>query len=321
VPGSGRFYATTAQTANVTRYDVDDHGTITPGTVLSFQTLGVTATYSTRSIAFVSDTKAYLLDDSSLQAIVFDPSAMTLGKPIDLSGLGMTGYRTNFSYNIPRRGSQLVVAAYHYDAGYAHGLPRTDLALLDVDTDAVTLAHDDRCGLFSTAGALDNGDIYFGEDTYAVALHRIGGDAAAPAGCILRLRAGDDVLDPAFQLTVTDVTAGQPGGAAIGAGSVLWLRAFDESLFPVDETTSGVSVLAAPAWHWWKVDVTATPTASIATLPPGAGEVKWFDVAGHADTGDANMDYTMTAVVDLAAADPMRGVVVRGHPSGIVKVR
>jgi hypothetical protein len=321
-PGTGRFFATTAQTANVTRYDVDDHGVITPGPVLSFATLGVSATYSTRSIAFVSPTKAYLLDDSSLQAISFDPSAMTLGSPIDLRGLGMTGYRTNFAYNVPRRGAQLVIAAFHYDSGYAHVMGVTDLALLDTTTDTVKLVHDDRCGVFSTAAMLPSGDIYFGQDTYAVALHRLGGDSVAPAGCVLRMKAGQDVLDPSFVLHVAEVTGGQPGGAAIaGPGETLWVRAFDESAFTVGPTTGGVDIMAAPAWRWWKIDPAQPGTATVANLPPGAGEVKWFAVDGHSFTGDANADYSMTAIVDLATGAPVRGAVVRGHPSGLIKVR
>jgi hypothetical protein len=320
--GAGHFYATTAQTANVTRYDVDDHGAITPGPVLSFAGFGVSSTYSTRSIVLISPQKAYLLDDSTLQAITFDPTAMTLGSAIDLSAMKVTNYRTNFAYNILRRGTQILIAAFHYDGTYSHVLASTDLAIIDSATDTVTLAHDDRCGAFSTAAMLPSGDLYFGEDTYAIALHRLGGDAEAPSGCLLRIKAGQNVFDPDFFLRVSDVTGGQLGGAVVpGPEESLWVRAFDESLFSIDAATASVQILAAPAWRWWLFDPARPTTATKSTLPPGAGEVKWFLVGGHAFAGDGNQDYTMTAVVDLTSSAPTRGVVLRGHPSGIVKVR
>ena len=70
----------------MTRYDVDAAGAITKGPELSFQSFGVGQANSTRSVVFLSDTKAYVLDDTSLQAIVWNPSTgATTGQTIDLS--------------------------------------------------------------------------------------------------------------------------------------------------------------------------------------------------------------------------------------------
>jgi hypothetical protein len=323
IEGSGAVYATTAMAPNVTRYDVDSSGTITPGTVLSFAQFGLGATYSTRSIAFVSPHKAYLLDDSSLQAIIFDPSTMTVGKAIDLGALKKDGYHTNFSYNVLERSGQLIAAAFYYDASYSRTLGETAVALIDTAADTATVLHDTRCGAFSTAAALPNGDLYFGSDTYSVAIHRIGGDAAAAPGCLLRMKAGEDVLDASFFVHVADVTGGLPGGAAVpGEGNTLWLRAFDETLFHVDATTSGLSILAAPAWRWYKLDPSNPATATASRFAPGAGEVKYFTVGGHAYAGNPSADYSTAAVLDLSTADaPLEALTVKGQPSGIVKAR
>jgi hypothetical protein len=323
VEGSGAVYATTAMAPNVTRYDVDANGTITPGTVLSFAAFGLGATYSTRSIAFVSPHKAYLLDDTSLQAIVFDPTTMIVGKAVDLGALKKDGYHTNFSYNVPARGSQLVVAAFYYDASYARTLGETAAALIDTSADSATVLRDTRCGAFSTAAALPNGDLYFGSDTYSVAIHRIGGDAAAAPGCLLRMKAGENIFDPSFFVPVTDVTGGLPGGAAVpGEGNTLWVRAFDEKLFAVDATTSALSILAAPAWRWWKLDPASPTAATASSFAPGAGEVKYFTVGGHAYAGNPSVDYSTTAVLDLTGSGaPLEGLTVKGQPSGIVRAR
>ena len=324
VEGSGSAFATTAQTPDVRRYDFDDRGTVTPGPSLNFARFGLGATYSTRSIVFVSPSKAYLLDDTTLQAITFDPTAMETGTAIDLSELGRAGYRTNFSYNIPVRGDQLVIAAFYYDATYSRTIGETAVALLDTRSDTVRVIRDTRCGAFSTAMTAPNGDVYFGTDTYASAIHRIGGDAAAPDGCLLRMRAGEDEFDPDFFVRVSDLTGGQLGGAVVPADdNALWVRAFDESLFAVSETTSALRILAAPAWRWWRVDLGApTATAVVSPFPPGAGQVKYFGVGGRAFAGNASNDYSTSDVLDMTSSGaPRDGVRVMGYPSGVVRVR
>lgn len=324
VEGSGRFYSTTAMTANVTRYEVDAQGRVRPGQVLSFAQFGIGSSYSTRSIIFASDTKAYLLDDTTLQAITFDPTAMTTGRAIDLRALRQDGYRTNFSYNVPTRGGQIVVAAFYYDATYSSAISETAVALIDQATDEVTILRDSRCGAFSTAALSANGDIYFGSDTYSVALRRVGGAAAAPPGCLLRMRAGANALDSEFFAQVTDLTGGQLGGGVVpGEGNSLWVRAFDESLFAVTPATSALHILAAPAWRWWRVDPSNPTAPAVASaFAPGAGEVRYFNVGGRAYAGNPNQDYTMTVLLDMTSSGaPVRGLTLRGQPSGVIKVR
>jgi hypothetical protein len=320
VESSGSVWATTAMTPEITRYDLAADGTLKPAGVLSFANFGVGATYSTRSLIFIAPDKAYFLDDTTLQAITFDPSGMTTGKAIDLGALKQTGYLTNFSYNIPVRGTQIVIPALYYNSSYSRTIAQTSLALLETSDDSVTTISDSRCGVFSTV-AEKNGDLYFGTDTYAVAIHRIA-PAAAPDGCLLRMKAGANVFDPDFLVAISSLTGGQPGGAAVPAdGDSLWVRAFDERLAMVTPVTSALTLLAAPAWRWWKVDPKSS-TAAQSPFAPGAGEVKYFTVEGHAWAGNPNQDYTTSTLLDMTSPGaPIAGVVVKGQPSGIVKLR
>jgi hypothetical protein len=324
VEGSGHVYATQAMTPTVTRYEVAADGTLTPGTVLSFAQFGLGSGYSTRSIAFVSDSKAYLLDDTSLQAITFDPSQMVVGHAIDLSAMKEPGWHANFAYNVPVRGNQVVVAGFYYDQTFSMTIPKTALALIDGASDAVTVLHDTRCGAFSTVATAPNGDLYFGSDTYSVAINRVAGDSAAPPGCLLRMKAGENAFDAGYFVQTKDLTGGQPAGAAVpGEGNSIWIRAFDESLFTVTNITSATTLLAAPAWHWWKLDL-ANPTGPAVESPfaPGAGEVKWFAAGGHGWAGNAVQDYTTSNVLDMTGPGaPLQGLSLKGFPSGIVKAR
>jgi len=322
VENSGSVWSTTAMTPIITRYDLAADGTLMPAGTLSFANFGVGSTYSTRSLVFVAADKAYFLDDTTLQAITFDPSGMTVGHSIDMSALQEAGYRTNFGYNVFVRGAQIVIPAFYYNSAYSKAIAQTSIALLDSTSDTVTVASDARCGVFSTAAQAPNGDLYFGTDTYAVAIHRIA-PAAAPDGCLLRMNASDNVLDANFFETISTLTGGQPGGAAVpGDGNSLWVRVFDESLYPVTAATSALTILAQPAWRWWKIDSTNPTSVTQSPFAPGAGEVKYSLVGGHAWAGNPNMDYTQSTLLDMTAAGaPVAGLGVTGDASGIVKLR
>src|SRR5262245_8862409 len=121
IAGSGKVYSTQAMSPIVTEYLVDEKGVITPGRSISFAAFGLAGSFSTRAIAMVSPTKAYLLDDTSLQAITFNPQEMTVGNAISLGGMREPNYGTNFSYTIPvRNNHQVVVTGYHYDATFSN---------------------------------------------------------------------------------------------------------------------------------------------------------------------------------------------------------
>jgi hypothetical protein len=337
VPGTGRFYATSAMSPTVSRYEVSrDGATITPGPVLSFARLGVGAGYSTRSVVFLSSSLAYLLDDTTLKAISFDPEAMTIGHAVDLSALLRPGYRTNFAYNIPvRGGSEIVVTALYYDASYSHTLGETALALIDTATDAVTVTKDTRCGTFSTVATMRNGDLYFGPDTYAAAIHRVAWEAAAPTGCLLRMKSGESRFDPSYLISTSALVGGAPAGGAVTDGQGgLYLRVLDERLYTVTDTTSATTLLAAPAWRWWRIDAANSgdpgAMATEVAFDPGAGEVKSFVVDGAIYTGDASADYQSSRLVELGSRDnasdggapaaPVAGLSLQGYPSGVLRV-
>jgi hypothetical protein len=176
--------------------------------------------------------------------------------------------------------------------------------------------------VFSTVAATTNGDLYFGTDTYAVSLN-LKNASVAPAGCLLRMKAGDNVLDPNYFVPITTLTGGHPGGGVVPASNGgFWIRVFDETLFPITETTSATSVLAAPAWSWWKVDPSVgNGTATKSTYAPSTGEVKSFTTGGHTYVGDSTDGYVTSSLLDMTnGAEPTAGVTMLGFPSGVVKV-
>jgi hypothetical protein len=324
IEGSGKVYSTAAMSAIVTEYDVDTSGAVRPGTQLSFASFGLTGGFSTRAIAIVSPTKAYLLDDTTLQAITFNPQTMTVGSAISLAGMRETGYGASFSYSIPvRNQNQVVVTAYYYDQTFSHTVPKTAVALIDATTDAVTIVKDTRCGDFSSIAAAPNGDLYFASDPYATALNRIGGDSVAPQGCMLRMKSGENAFDASFSVQLRDITTMSGGGVVPGSGNTVWVRGYDESVTPITGTTTAVGMLGSPAWKWFKVDL-ANPTAmaTVSSFAPSAGQLNFSIVAGHAYVVNGSADLTSTTLVDMSTAGaPVRAANMLGRTKAVVKVR
>lgn len=325
VPGEGRVYVTLAQTPRVLRYEVGETGRLAEGPVLDLSGLGLGATFSTRSIVFLEGAEALLLDDTTLQAVLFDREEMTIVRSFDLSELAREGFRTNFAYDVYRREDDVVLTAFHYNATYSRAVAGDAVALLDVRSGELRIARDTRCGAFSTVARTERGDLYFGSDTYSVALRRVGGEEAAPPGCLLRMRAEDDGFDPDFYVEIASLTGGAPGGGAVFAGGErVWVRAFDESLFEVTAATSGLRVLSAPAWHWWRIDLAeGIPRAERADVPAGAGQVRAFRVDERVVAGDPEDDYANTRLVELGdVAQPTPLISLGpGLPAGIVRAR
>ena len=318
----GSAYVITNQSPTLIRYDLDAKGKITKGAELSFQSFGVGQANSLRSVVFASDTKAYLLDDTTLQAIVFNPKTMTTtGKVVALSDMQSSAINvsTFFAYEPKLRNNQIVFAASYYDADFNPVANETAVAILDMTADTVTVLKDTRCGGITTSTVAPNGDIYFGSDPFFGALRRK--DETFPGGCLLRLKANENALDPAFALMVKDI-AGNGGGAIAADGNALYVRVFDDTAFTVTAQSSAFDILGAAAWRWWKVDLLdPTAQATKLALPAAAGDLKGFTVAGNALVPSCDANYLNSTLYTMnASGGPLKGATMHGYTSGIVKV-
>jgi hypothetical protein len=308
--------------ASLTRYDLSEDNTLVKGPVLSFAAYGVTTGSTEGSVFFVSDTKAYLLDDVSLQAVIWDPSKMLASKSIDLSGLRRDMWTTYFDYLPKRRGDQLVLAAYYLDESFSTSLREVTAAIIDLNTDQARLLSDKRCGGFSTSVLTNAGDIYFASDPYLGALHRLGGEAASPAGCILRIVNGQEVFDPSYFAEVTSLAAGFGGGIVPGPGNSAFLRIYNEQIVPIGPSTSAFDVYANASWQFWRIELGSSQRGTPTTLAPGAGTVRVFNLDGRSYATNAGADYSTTSLVDMSQPEgPREGVRVPGIVAGLVRVR
>ena len=277
-PGSSRFYAPPTggffalgsnEDLTITRYDIDEQGRLGVTGRLSFANLGVTRLQ--HRAVFVSDSKAYYIDNTQEQLVVWDPGAMKIVRSIPLPEQIGDGYEGN-STVLPYMRFPLVEGRLFIPVGWENDEARTarnatGLVVFDTATDEViSYTETERCPAATELAFDDNGDVYFGTNVnYPFYFTpdeatRVG----SRPGCVLRIRAGEQAFDENYLL---DLAAVVDGGVAMGLtdGSepgVGYVQVLDESLKPWAEILDEDTFWGEAAWRWWRVDL-AAGTASL----------------------------------------------------------
>jgi hypothetical protein len=109
------------------------------------------------------------------------------------------------------------------------------------------------------SAALPNGDIYYSSSPSTSVYRRVHGMAAAPAGCILRLPAGDSTLDPVFRVDADTVDGVIAGSITHTGSNVALMRRLRTSALPATAMTAN-QIIAANAWEWATIDLTGDRT-------------------------------------------------------------
>lgn len=335
LPGGGRIWGSTEvsnaffvvddERATVTRYEVDAEDRFREIATLSFGNFGITAfnPSSGTRLDVVSERKAYFFDGITTQAIAFDPSDMTLLGDLDLSGLARDGWPTAFGFAPTlRRGSELVVFTFYEDQSGQQHAPELRLALIDTESDTVTIVTDDRCpATYATMNGA--GDIYFASDGRAAAYHRVRPEATSEP-CLLRLLADERALDSAFRIALSDLTdGGATGGFVPADGDGAYLLTLDEELAPVAAGTLAGKLYNARAWRWWRVELGETaPGTPSEVLEPTAGGTVYMRIGDEWYTNESAADYSETVLLRTTVpGDPVAGIRVRGVPINILRMR
>jgi hypothetical protein len=327
-PGrGGNLYVASDQAPTVTRYAVSHGDSAGPSRfeergVLSFAALGVGPIFAyAGQFQFVSPTKAYFLDSESLQAIIWNPTDMTITGSMDLSALAVPDLTVAFDGEPTRRDRDLVVIAGYYDSDAARVARETRVAFLDVATDAVQIASDVRCGYVTHSVLAPNGDIYLASDTWAVAIHQTAaGDA--PDSCMLRIKAGEHEIDPSYRADLAALTGSTIAGSLLpGRGAMAYVRGFDPSLFEGD-IQSYDEIWSAGAWRWYSLELgSELPATVVDALPVGAPSSLQLPFDGRTFSNASEADYRSSRLLDMGAEGGPRDVgSVPGIPVGVVRL-
>lgn len=263
---------------------------------------------------FVSDNRAYYFHRDRL--LIWDPSTMSLvdsvyyGEGPEGGGVFRQDYATTFSAFPLRRGSELyMMVGWHAASGI---LQETAVIHVDLQTDAVSIVSDTRCG-FAREGVFgSDGKIYLASEAYAAAVYFEDQSKAAPS-CMIRYDPETKQFDSAFlerRLFGTTGSAGSLRDVAfaslqVGAEGMTFLRVLDPSL--AQATVDGARFLASaePVWRWARVVLNPGPFVSFLDVPPSGGSAVPFHFGDRVFSPSFTFDWVLEGVVRTAISTEM----------------
>ncbi|MET0342456.1 MAG: hypothetical protein ABW252_15740 [Polyangiales bacterium] len=326
--GGGFFAIGSGEDYTITRYDVSADRKITETGKVSFAELGVTRLHY-RAV-FLSPTKAYYIDHTQGQIVVWNPATMTLTGKLDLPDevtTGFEGFKTvlpYFQYPVVNGKLFIPVAWEDTEAGVARGT--TGLAVVDTATDQLlSFTVTDRCPAATELAFDDNGDVYYGTNVnypayaYADPARR----GTARDACILRIKAGEVAFDPSYRVRVADLVGGGVGMGLCNAAEpgFGYVQAIDENVLAWSTVKDEDTFWETPAWAWWRIDLAAGKAVRDTALPLSAPFIKSFQVDGSRYIVRQSGESSSSLFRLSATGEHVAGFSAPGQIAGIARVR
>ncbi|HTV21114.1 MAG TPA: hypothetical protein VMG12_20655, partial [Polyangiaceae bacterium] len=322
-PNVGAFMLGSGEEPIITRYAIDADGRLVPGAQLSFANEGVVFLYA-GSVSFVSASKAYYFDLDQLQAIAFNPTAMTITGRVSLAGAEREGYFTSFGVPVVRPDGIYFPAQWYVDPDWDRVPQGSLLVRLDPDTDEVTMTSDRRCTSLLQSLTTEAGDTYWFSDMFNTFARVARGPENGFPECALRLRAGEQTFDPDWQLDTSARMGGVASVAVVQAGDTeMWLRGIlPDAIEALPDGASYEDFDSAQAWQWYRVDVAGdAPAVRDEQRPLGSMSAVGFHVDGRTFTSLDNEDYSESTLLELRPDGFFERARVRGVVDDIARMR
>jgi len=264
---TGEFFIGDGEELAISKWRITEDGEFEKGQTVSFQGEGTTWIF--QRLAFASETKAYYIDMTQTQLIVFNPEEMVIDKVIPLppemapevNGLSTTTF--NGEFHIVNDHLFIPVGWTDFDTQVKQS---TGVAVVNINTDEVTFIEDNRAPAAFNVVRLDNDDLYFGTSWPVVYDEDMRQNNET--GGILRIKAGETTFDPDFFISTPEVMADIVESPV---NNKVYVRTLDQSRLKwtnvedASETFSNV-------WQVALLDVTTGDFEIVETLP----HVQWF---------------------------------------------
>jgi hypothetical protein len=246
-----RVFVALGEEPVVVRYTLAPDGNLIEDGRVSFVDYGSdTAAFWTNVL--ISDDKAYYFVVESREVVVWDPGELAITGSFELPPLEDRGalqpYLTTDRAAVLREDRLYVPVAWGNWDDYQLS-EDSAILVIDTSTDSVLDTLPAACPDLNVATLDERGDIYFSDWVYGVASPAF--DGTTPT-CAVRIRAGEDVLDPEWSLRFADATVGRQAAALryLGGGQALMSVYYDDRVTLTAETDR-FAVVDAPNWRFW----------------------------------------------------------------------
>jgi len=324
--GRSVFALGSSDSATLTRYELSEAGALQARAALSLQPYGIGSAFKRPELVpFVSDTKAYWIDDVSGQVVVWNPTEMTVTGSFSIAAAERDGYVLELGEATAR--GELVVVSANYRADDETEAGQAVALVLDTATDTLSeIATDDRCGGTLDIAAAEDGSLYFASNSFAASLYALGRPANYPEPCILRFAPEERRFDPAFYISTLALTGGRPAGQlVVGSEGRAYMLAFDADLLaaPIDASTDIFAPYEAAAWRWWTVELgVASPGVMVDGVGVRSAANRVLSAGGReyvANLDNATGRTTLLVPQPGGALSP--GLEISGYPYGLLALR
>lgn len=318
---AGELFVGSDTAPTLTRYTLRSDDILEAQGSIDFAEHGITSIAEhAGQLHFVSATKAYYIDTSTPQLVVWNPSSLTTTFAVALEDLTVDGAQLSVSTDPLRVGDQLITFAAWQTLGAPGIVPRAAVIAIDTSTDTVRIASDDRCG-FARDGALGaDGKVYLATQAYGTAAHRLG---HAPAPCFLRYDPATASFDVDYY-RAAQVSGGRLAGSLVrGPADSVFLRWLDETAVTVHDGLHPRSLVGASAWGWATLvpgEAMQSTVIDEALRMPGSSPT--HRLGALVFVADLSSDGATTALRELTTSGPAaNALTVPGHVHSAVQLR
>jgi hypothetical protein len=326
--GRSLFAVGSSDSPVVTRYEVGDDGALVAGPQLSFANTGISSAFKRPGLVpFISDTKAYWLDDTTQQAIIWNPAEMVIEGELSLAAAARDGFVFELNERaILRDDGLLFVGADHRTADDGEAGVAVVLVIDTASDRLVEVLEDQRCGNMEHLVLDASGTIYAGTGAVGAVLHALDRPAGYPAPCLLRILPGTRTFDASFHVSIASLVGGRSAGRLVaGRNGQAFVLALDEAQldFQIGADTEMWAPWEATAWQWWRIELGSVAPGVLAEGAPVASAAGHVLRAGGVEY-IAHVNFEEGATTLLVAGDDGNldsGLQVTGLPYGLVSVR
>lgn len=292
----------------VTRYLVDDRGTLAKEASFSFGPKGVQSAplyFNT----FVGAEKAYLQHEQN-KRVFWNPATMELeGAPaVAVEGLDTDrdGLHVISAYDrgIAVRDGYVFHPYYWTDDNYFAFAPTSQIAVFDADDLSLVELLDAPCPGLDFVTSDEEGNLYFSNWVFAAAGPVL--DEDAPPTCAVRIDKGTRTINEGWTRDLNELVEGRQTAAFRYLGAnVGILAAFDADRLEITEATKPSDVTSGNHWRLWQVNLSTGESAPIQIQGAEwiAGGYYAFEIDSRIFLLLPSADYAKTTVYELGADD------------------
>lgn len=310
----GRLFVNPPNSQLIERYVLEEDGTLRLDGTLSFANYGVREMYIDEwGNTFISPTKAYLINSSEGEIVVWNPTTLEIEGTVDHGDVDLLreGWSVDWS-PAAVRGDRMYITLGWADWTTFQWSDEVYLAVYNTQTDElIDLVQETRCPSLNNRPSRDeDGNLYFANWIWSVGPTLL---SDGPVNCVLRVNAGEDTFDPDWQLSYPDVSGGRQGAmfSYLKDGTGLMSVFYDERVEITDTTVSN-ELLSTDNWRMWTVNTDGSAAALLEGLDWNSGAISTFHVDDRSFLFVPTADWGLVQVYEVTDGEAVHSFDVEG---------